>query len=157
VKRNPLVPVGALAVLAAVLTGCTPSDGQSAAPAHPSTPPATTPTPTASGLSDPLESPLPLGTVILVQRSGSGPQTLDLSRLAGSAKAVQLRWICVGPGKFEISDGTRTLVGSDCSGNVAEASDIFGGNVPSKAGVGLAWKIEANSKTIWRLAATTAG
>lgn len=160
-KRHLLAPAGVLAVLAAILTGCTSSDGRSTVSAHSSTPPTTTPSrppsPTASGLSDPLESPLPLGTVILAQRSGAGPQNLDLSRPARSAKAIQLRWTCAGPGKFEISDGSKILVGSDCSSSVAEAFDIFGGEVPRKAGAGLAWKVKADSTIVWRLAATAAG
>jgi hypothetical protein len=113
-----------------------------------------TPTTGSAGLPDPMPGDLPVGTRILAQRQGAGTTTLDLTGLTGSAKAVNVRWTCVGDGTVKITDGaSKTIVGGGCADTVAGAT-YLGGTVPLSIVSSLRWTLQAGPATHWRIAVT---
>jgi hypothetical protein len=144
----------ALAAIAGITTvlmgGCTSSDHSTASAGPSATMPSSTSTAPAN-LPNPLPSDLPLGSKILVQRTGSGSATLDLTRLIGTATSVTIRWTCLGPAGLQITDGTsKTIVGSGCATNLAGVT-FDGGDIPLNLVSSRDWKLETISATTWRI------
>ena len=134
------------------LCGCTSGSNHPAASAPVTAqPPATV----AESLADPLPSTPPLGTKVLLQRTGTGSQTIDLTGLTGSAKEVSVSWLCVG-GSLQILDGSKEVLGSGCASS-AKAASVFGGEVPLNIVQSLTWKLQAGGSTAWRIAITVTG
>lgn len=168
-RSRILLPAAAPALVLALtaLTGCQGAGTQAAGagqPARSAPPPSAAPPtapapapPSGAALADPLPDPLPAGTKVVLQRSGAGPQPLDLTGLVGTSAAVTVHWLCAGgTGGLRLTDRSAVVVGSDCAGTPAQATTAFTGVVPPATAPDLAWKVQAGPGTVWRVAVTTA-
>jgi hypothetical protein len=128
-----------------ILSGC--SSAGHAAP---------TPTSSAVSLPDPKPSDLQIGDKVLIQKDGTGPTTLDLTGMVGTAKDVTVTWACLGTGDVRISDSSssKVLVGAPCATATAGAA-IDSGKVPVADVSSLRWNLSADSATHWRVVVYT--
>ena len=131
------------ALVAAGMSGCTTASSDPPTSAKPS---ATKP----AGLPDPLPTALPLTSKVLIQRSGSGPATLDLTGIVGAAKNVTVDWTCLGSSGLQITDGAKTLVGGGC-GTTATSVTTDGAVIPLSISPTLHWSVQVGSTTNWRV------
>lgn len=128
------------------LSGCSTSSSHAA------------PTPTSSAVSlpDPKPSALQIGDKVLIQRDGTGPTTIDLTGMVGTAKDVTVSWTCLGTGDVRISDSvsSKVLVGAACATSTADAA-IDSGKIPTGDVSSLRWNLSAESATRWRVVVYT--
>lgn len=141
--------------VAALLGGCTHGqrDSSTTTPARPTGEESHI---KAIALPNPSPSNLPVGARVLLQRSGVGPASLDLTQEVGTAEDVSIRWVCVGPGELKVERDSDVLAGGGCSSSASSAT-IDGATVPRKVAESFSWHIEADQSSQWRLIVTASG
>lgn len=136
-------PVAAFLIL--MLAGC--SNG-SHTPSPSGTPLPSKSAPAVASLPNPLPADLLLGTKILFQQSGHGPQVVALPKL-GNDKTISVKWACQGSDNLQITDSGKILVGSACADG--SPPSVFGGDIPRSDITSTTWRITAGPSTTWRI------